>query len=60
MKLSVEKGCLVTIFFAYISLAMVTSSKLRVENSGKAWYVDETHSFHFLKFEKTNQIKEFY
>ena len=50
--LSAEKGCLVTIFFVYISLATVTSStvtssKLNVENFGKACFVDETHSDRF-------------
>ena len=60
MKLfSVEKGCPVTIFFVYVSLATVMSSKVSVENSAKAWYVDETDSYHFLNFE-INQIKEFY
>ena len=51
-----EKGCPVTIFFVYIPLATVTSStvtssKLNVENFTKAHYVDETHSYHFLKIE---------
>ena len=46
--LSVEKGCLVAIFFIYISLAMVMSSKLNVENSAKARYVNETDSYRFL------------
>ena len=60
--LSVEKRCPVPIFFVYISLATVTSPtptslQLNVENSTKAWYVDETHSYRFLKFEinKSNQ-----
>ena len=57
--LSVEKGCPVVIFFVYISLATVTSSKVNVENSTKARYVhvDETDSYRFLKFEinKSNQ-----
>ena len=50
--LSVEKRCPVTIFFIYISIATmissrVTSSKLDDENSAKAWYSDETHSYRF-------------
>ena len=49
--LSVEKGCPVAICFVYISLATVTSSKSNVENSAKAWYVNGTHSYRFLKFE---------
>ena len=54
--LTIEKQCLVTILFVYMSLAMVTSStvtssKLNVENSRKAWCIDETHSYRFLKFE---------
>ena len=54
--LIVEKGCPVAIFFVYIFLAMVTSSKLNVENSSKVRHVDETHSYLFLKFEiKSNQ-----
>ena len=60
--LSDEKRYLVAIFFVYISLAMmtssaVTSSKLNDENSTKARYVDETHSYRFLKFEinRTNR-----
>ena len=60
--LSVEKRCPVAIIFVYISLATmtsstVTSSKLNDENSAKARYVDETHSYRFLKFElkKINQ-----
>ena len=49
MKLfSVEKGCPVAIFFVYISLATVTSSKSNVENAAKARYVDETDSYRFL------------
>ena len=35
--LSVEKGSSVAIFFVYISLATVISSKANVENSAKAW-----------------------
>ena len=61
--LSVEKRFSVAIFFVYISLAtmtssMVTSSKLNDENSAKTRYVDETHSYRFLKFEinKINKI----
>ena len=50
-SLSIEKGCLVAIFFVYKSLATVTSSKLHVKNSAKAWYFDETHSYCFSKFE---------
>ena len=38
----------VAIFFVYISLAMVTSSKTNVESSTKAWYVDETDSYHIV------------
>ena len=60
--LSVEKRYPVAILFVYISLATVTSStvtssKLYVENSAKARYVDKTHSYRFLKFEinKSNQ-----
>ena len=60
--LSVEKRCPVAILFVNISLAMVTTSrvtlsKLNVENSAKARYVEETHSYHLLKFEinKSNQ-----
>ena len=60
--LRVEKRCPVSIFFVYISLApvmssTVTPSKLNVENSIKAWYVDKTHSYCFFKFEinKSNQ-----
>ena len=59
---SVEKRCLVAILFVNIALAMVTSStvtssKLNDENSAKAIYIDETHSYRFLKFEinKSNQ-----
>ena len=59
---SVEKRCTVAILFVNISLATVTSStvtssKLNDENSAKARYVDETHSYRFLKFEinKSNQ-----
>ena len=59
---SVEKRCPVAILFENIALAMVTSStvtssKLNDENSAKAMYVDETHSYRFLKFEinKSNQ-----
>ena len=53
---SVEKRCPVAIFFVNISLARVTpstvtSSNLNDENSAKAQYVDETHSYRFLKFE---------
>ena len=52
--LSVEKRCPVTILFVNVSLAMVTSStvtssELNVENSVKALYVDEVHSYRFLK-----------
>ena len=61
--LSIEKRCPVAILFVNISPATVTSStvtssKLNVENSTKAWYVDKTHSYRFLKFEinKSNQI----
>ena len=57
--LSVEKRCPVAILFVNVSLATVTSSKLNVENSTKARYIDETHSYRFLKFE-INQIKEFH
>ena len=54
--LSVEKRYPVTILFVNISIATVTSStvtssKLNVENSAKARYVDEIHSYRFLKFE---------
>ena len=36
MKLSrAEQGCPVAIFFVYISLATVMSSKLNIENSAK-------------------------
>ena len=61
--LSVEKQCPVAILFVNISLARatsstVTSSKLNVENSTKAQYLDETRSYHFLKFEK-NKSKNF-
>ena len=49
--LSVEKQCPVAILFVNIALATVTSSKLNGENSAKAQYVDETHSYRFLKFE---------
>ena len=48
----------VTIFFVCISLATVTSSKLNVENSMKAQYVNETHHYRCLKFE-INQTKNF-
>ena len=56
--LSIEKRCLVAILFVNISPATVTSSKLNVENSTKAWYVDKTHPYRFLKFEidKSNQL----
>ena len=52
-----EKGCPLALFFVYISLAMLTSLKANVENSTKAWYVDETDSYRFLNFEinKSNQ-----
>ena len=60
--LIVEKRCPVAILFVNISLAtvtssMVTSSKLNVENSAKAWYVNKTYSYRSLKFEinKSNQ-----
>ena len=59
--LSLEKRCLVAILFVNISLATVTSSAVtsskNVENSAKASYIDETHSYRFLKFEinKSNQ-----
>ena len=55
--LSVEKECSVAIFFVYICLAMVMSLIANVENSVKAWYVDETDSYRFLNFEinKSNQ-----
>ena len=60
---SIEKQCPVAILFVDISLATlmsstVTSSKLSDENSAKARYVDETHSYRFLKFEinKSSQI----
>ena len=49
--LSVEKRCPFAILFVNISVATVTSSKFNVENSAKAWYVDETHSYRLLKFE---------
>ena len=54
--LSVEKGCPITIFYVHIPLATVTSStvtssKLNVENSTKAHYVGETHSYRLLKIE---------
>ena len=59
---SIEKRCPVAILFVNISVAtvtssMVTSTKVNDENSAKAGYVDETHSYHFLKFEinKSNQ-----
>ena len=62
--LSLEKRYPGTILFVNISLATVTSStvtslKLNVENSTKARYVDETHSYRFLKFEinKSNKKK---
>ena len=55
--LSVEKGCLVAIYFVCISLATMTSSKVNVKNSAKAWYVDEIDSYRFLKFE-TNQSNQ--
>ena len=61
MKLfSNEKGCQVAILFVYVSLATVTSSKVSVENSVKARYIDETDSYHFLNFEINKSIKEFY
>ena len=52
-----EKGAPVAILFVYVSLAKVTSSKANIENSAKAWYVHEIHSYHFLNFEinKLNQ-----
>ena len=60
--LSIEKRCPVAILFVNISLATVTSStvtssKLNVENSAKAWYIEETHCYRLLKFEinKSNQ-----
>ena len=60
---SVEKRCPVAILIVDISLATVksstvTSSKLNDENSAKARFVDETHSYRFLKFEinKSHQI----
>ena len=61
--LSVEKRFPVTILFVNIFQATVTSStvmssKLNVENSAKACYVDKTHSHHFLKFE-INKSKNF-
>ena len=56
---SEEKGSPVAIFFVYISPAMVTSSKVNVENSAKARYVDATDSYCFLNFE-ISEIKEFY
>ena len=55
-----EKGSPVAILFVYISLATVTSSKANVENSAKAWYVDEIDSYCFLNFEINKSIKEFY
>jgi hypothetical protein len=47
----------VNISLATVTSSMVTSSKLNVENSAKAWYVDETHSYGLLKIEinKSNQ-----
>ena len=55
--LSVEKRCPVAILFVNISLATVTSSQLNDENSAKARYVDETHSYRLINFEinKSNQ-----
>ena len=63
--LSVEKRCPVAIFFAYISLATmtsstVTSSKLNDENSAKTRYGDETHSYRLLKFEINKTNEKFY
>ena len=41
-----------SLFFVYISLATLTSLNCNVENCTKAWYVDETDSYHFfLNFE---------
>ena len=37
-----------SLFFVYISLATLTSLNCNVENSTKAWYVDETDSYHFF------------
>ena len=55
--LSIEKRCWVAIIFVNLSLATVTSSKLSVENSTRARYVNKTHTYCFLKFEinKSNQ-----
>ena len=60
---SVEKQCPVAILFVNISLvtvksSTVTSSKLNVENSTKAQYVNETRSYRLLKFE-INKSKNF-
>ena len=47
----------VNISLATVTSSTVTSSQLSVENSAKAQYVNETHSYRFLKFEinKSNQ-----
>ena len=59
---SAEKRCPVAILSVNISLSTVTSStvtpsKFNVENSAKARYVNETYSYHLLKYEinKSNQ-----
>ena len=45
--LSFGKGSIFAILFVYISLATVMLSKVNVENSKKAWYVNETDSYRF-------------
>ena len=42
-----------------VTSSTVTSSELNVENSVKARYVDEVHSYRFLKV-WNKQIKSFY